>query len=131
MGGEERWLLLTPDGKIKYDSILLKHPIEIALKSIPVLYDRGERYQWAAVSSNSNALSDKTYLSFESMGIPMFGLDLTASPDEIDESLLQITEWLINEGDKWDSTEPKVFFPKQWLHEFKKLKGVIKQGSND
>ena len=125
-GGKERWLLFTADGKIKYDSILLKHPIEIALKSMPVLYGRGEKYKWAAVGSDSNRLSEKTYTSLKNMGIPMFKLDLSGSPDEIDESLLKMTEWLMEEGDKWDSTEPNVFFPKEWLREFKKFKNIKK-----
>ncbi|MDF7801854.1 hypothetical protein P4C99_20415 [Pontiellaceae bacterium B1224] len=116
---DERWVLFTPDGQIKYDSILLKHPIEIALKSMLVLYGRGEKYKWAAVGSNSNVLSEKTYTSLKNMGIPMFGLDLSGSPDEIDESLLKMTEWLLGEGDTWDSTEPNVFFPEELLKEYK------------
>jgi len=117
---DQRWVLFTTDGKIKYDSILLKHPIEIALKSMLVLYGRGEKYKWAAVGSNSNALSERTYTSLKNMGVPMFGLDLSGNPDEIDESLLKMTEWLLEEGDKWDSTEPKVFFPEELLKEYKK-----------
>lgn len=117
---DERWVLFTSDGKIKYDSILLKHPIEIALKSMLVLYARGEKYKWAAVGSNSNRLSEMTYTTLKNMGIPMFGLNLSDKSNEIDESLLKMTEWLLEEGDKWDSTEPKVFFPEELLKEYKK-----------
>lgn len=131
MGGKERWLLFTADGKIKYDSILLKHPIQTALISMVVLYDRGEKYKWAAVGSDSNRLSEKTYAELKNMGIPMFGLDLSGRPKKIDESLLKMTEWLMEEGDKWDSTEPKVFFPEEWLREFKKIKAIKKQGNDD
>ncbi len=105
---DERWLLFTPDGKIKYDSIILKHPIHIALESVPVL-----------LTSDNEKLENRIYESLEQMGIPMFELDLSANARKRLQSLLKMRQWLLKEGDKWDSSEPKVFFPKQLLREYK------------
>ena len=106
---DERWLLLTPDGKIKYDSILLKHPIHIALESVLFmrLYDNEEEEK-------------RIYSSLEQLGIPLFGLDLSDSPIKSLQSLSKIFKWLLKEGDKWDSSEPKVFYPKKLLRDYEK-----------
>lgn len=115
-----QWLLLTADGKIKYDTSLYKHPIAIALRSMPVLYSRGDKYEKlrnAYYLSNKN--SERAYEKIKDLGIPMFGLDLSRARYQIDKSLGKMTEWLMEEGDKWDSTEPKVFFPTELLNTYK------------
>lgn len=116
----KQWLLFTAAGKIKYDSSLQRHPIHITLNSMPVLYSRGdkcEKFRDAYYISNIN--SERAYEVLKDLGVPMFGLDLSRARYQIDKSLIKMTEWLMDEGDKWDSTEPKVFFPAEVLNKYK------------
>ena len=116
----DQWLLLTADGKIKYGTSLQKHPVQITLKSMGVLYARGDKckkFRDAYYTSNKN--SERTYEMLKDLGVPMFGLDLSRARYQIDKSLIEMTEWLMKEGDKWDSTEPKVFFPTELLNTYK------------
>lgn len=103
--GDERWLLFTPDGKVKYDSILLKHPILIAMKSVRILL----------TATYSEELQNRIYASLEQTGVPLFGLDPSKNPRRNAGALLELLNWIQEEGHQWDASEPKVFFPKELL----------------
>ena len=105
-----RWLLLTPDGKIKYDSILVKHPIEVA--EIAVSYinwhaDSSRFYNDEGKPRSPQRIQD-TFTNLKDTGIPMFDLNLKAKPTDIKKSLVKIRRWLKRDGRYWDISEPKI-----------------------
>lgn len=124
---DERWLLFSADGKIKYDSILSKHPIHIAQNSVYALlstisltgdnFSEKTQSELASLGYNPAKTERLIYSYLEQTGIPLFGLDLSESKKKIRNSLFRIMHWLQNKGDRWDSSEPNVFFPRELLRE--------------
>jgi hypothetical protein len=108
---EEKWILLTPDGKIKYDDVFVKHPIElakIACMEIGLCFGRGRSFY---LSDEYKLFVQSYYALLKETGIPLFGLDLHDDPDDITESLEKIMEWVEDNAESYDSSEPKVFLP--------------------
>ena len=94
------WLQLLPDGKIKYDPIVHIHPIPKAITALP--YIRIKHLD------NPNLLSKVAASNLTESGIPLFGLELVSNPEEKRESLEKIRDWLKENGDSWDNSEPKI-----------------------
>ena len=46
----------------------------------------------------------------------MFGFDTNASKSDQLKSLDKIEEWLREEAEEWDNSEPKVFMPKEFFN---------------
>ncbi len=97
-------LLLLPDGKIKYDAIFVRHPIFIAYwftRSLSI-----------DIASNNKGGDDEERRILSETGIPMFGYDPEASDHQQYQALLNIKEWMGENGDKWDKSDPKLFLSK-------------------
>jgi hypothetical protein len=104
------WLLLLPNGKIKYDPIIYPHPIlsasrecNHALAVTTGLFDQQ--------NDNINYSHSLQYL-VES-GIPTFGLKIDDSSHNHIKALEEVQEWIEDNWNKWDNSEPHVYYPKK------------------
>lgn len=92
------WIQMLPDGKIKYDSIFIDHPLISAMS-----------YCYSVIYSTKN---DRDYTPTDELtdlGIPLFGYSPQKSREERIKSLEKIQDWLLSdEAEDWDTTEPKV-----------------------
>jgi len=97
------WLQLLPNGKIKYDPIVHLHPIPKAIRALP--------HSWSK-PLDSNSLTATVHevaaRNLTESGIPLFGLELDSERKERRESVEKIHEWLKENGDSWDNSEPKI-----------------------
>ena len=103
--GVSGWIQLTPDGKIKYCPLIAPHPVEEATSAIQWLVhavEKGENYE---------GQKDRMIRVIEKMGIPTFGLHQDMSNREIKNSLDDVRKWLIDNGDNYDNSEPKIYLP--------------------
>jgi acetyl esterase/lipase len=94
-----RSLLLTPEGKIKYDDIFIKHPIAIAMISTSDIRSYADFIQQPGFKQSRayqdiTASAKRLFYNLENTGIPLFGLDLDNPPKEIDDSLDEIESWI-------------------------------------
>ncbi len=101
MSSSSYWVQMLPDGKIKYD-ILIPHPIPFAMST--------------CVGATSQLKSkDKTESGshLQDFGIPLFGYEPNSPVKEQQKSLKKIIEWLLDEGEEWDRTDPQIPCPKE------------------
>ena len=106
------YLLILPDGKIKYDAIHVWHPILWAK-----LYASYLNHMQPFPSGKRHELYSSGLIS---TGIPLFDFDPNASQSDQRKSLNKIETWMEDNCNEWDSSEPKLFFPKKlttdWFH---------------
>jgi len=103
-------LLLLPDGKIKYDAFIVRHPLLIAKSSAGNLYGSYSRNVHPNAMSSRNAPKAALFKS----GVPLFGFDEpNASKDDRSRALNKILKWISKNSNEWDSSEPKVYLPKE------------------
>lgn len=105
---DDGWLQFLPDGKVKYDPIIYPHPI------IQVF----ENYAFARMYSDDSGqrvdeLRKRCVAQLLETGIPTFGLEIDSPNHAQFKALDDIEEWLEENGDKWDASEPQVFCPKE------------------
>lgn len=110
----EGWLQLLSDGRIKYTPLSFPHPLEISFKYGFVLYL--DSFGKVNMEIKQRALQD-----LRNNKIPLFGYELDASLHKRQRSAKKILLWMIEEGETWDATDPKVPLPK------KQLKDLIKE----
>lgn len=111
---ESTWLLLTNDGKIKYDSLIQLHPLDAAndaCRYIEAIF--GE----SRTSEKDPSLKQEAFRHYEILentGVPLFGLNLDGSQedDEISDSIDEIKDWIKDHIDSWDKDEPMVYLPR-------------------
>lgn len=96
------WIQMLPDGKIKYDDIYIRHPVKMAI--ICCHY---------ALNSAKNGREFDNAEDLQSLGVPLFGYDPSADYDDQEVSLKKLKDWLKDEADEWDATEPQVSYPKK------------------
>ncbi len=114
---DDGWLQLLPDGKVKYDPIICPHPI------IQVF----DNYAFARMYSDDSGqrvdeLRKMCIAHLLETGIPTFGLKIDSPNHAQFKALDDIEEWLDENGDKWDVSEPHVFCPKEQFRDcLKKL----------
>jgi len=101
------WVQMLPDGTLKYD-ILIPHPIPFAMSSCDQAL-RGVKNQ------QSVHLND--------FGVPMFGFRTDASFEAQHKALMAQREWLLDEGEDWDLSDPRVPCPEEM---YKTWKGHLK-----
>ncbi|QBG47001.1 hypothetical protein EGM51_06185 [Verrucomicrobia bacterium S94] len=111
----ERWLLLTSDGKIKYDMMLFHHPMTFAILKVYHINTICGPRKGAFVNEIHQRNAAIAYEELKSLDIPMFGLDLNSNPNTIGTSLKKIQRWMQDEGDQWDTSEPKAFYPQDCI----------------
>jgi len=129
------WLMVAPGGKIKYDSLQCRHPLQIAALYVRYLeshYDEYAAYRDESPDSLKkwDRLQDVYLQQFEDVeavykqlkesGIPLYGFDLSSSEREYEKSMRQIKKWLIKNGKEWDISEPKVYIPYDLYKQVKK-----------
>ncbi len=102
------YLLLTENGKIKYDSVFYKHPFAEALETLSLLSFIYEREH--ARELTSEALYIKR---LEKFGIPLFGLSVEKPKNDNAKSVGKIGKWLMKTEGDWDYTEPKCPLPEE------------------
>ena len=117
-----RRLLLTPEGKIKYDDIFIKHPIAIAMIStsniqgLSFIIHKQSGIQESKVYPTLIAKNKTNFNNLEKTGIPLFGLDLNNPYKDIEISLSKIESWIKKEGREFDNSDPQIFFPRGWIN---------------
>lgn len=108
----EHWLMFQPDGKIKYDSIFILHPVQVVRACTG--------YFWSPLSSKRDASEKQVYsdtlIKMGEMGLPLFGYTPDVSESHRIQSIRKIFDWLQKHGDEWDVSEPKVFYPGEILN---------------
>lgn len=131
------WLMVTPDGKIKYDTLQCRHPLQIATLCVRYLESNYTFHvqrreggpdvvmkNWAGnvVSIDQERFEDiKTvYHQLKDLGIPLYGFDLSSSERDFEKTIRQIKKWLIKNGKEWDVSEPKVYIPSDLYKQIKK-----------
>ena len=110
-------LLLLPDGKIKYDDFIVRHPLRIADRSNNYLKLQSKE----RIDRDNPDRMYRRYVPFQNAligsGVPLFGFEGFLEPDarklEQIRSLDKICEWMSKNWHKWDSSDPKVFLPKE------------------
>ena len=85
-------------GKIKYDTMGLLHPYEQVSSQIQ------EAFTIKEGSFNFNMY--KQYIL--ELDIPLFGYEEASSDSDEKRALKKIRNWLKDEGQEWDETEPRV-----------------------
>ena len=99
----ECWLMLQPDGKIKYDSIFISHPVLVVRSCAGCFWSPSGKPNTQRERVCSEALIES--------GVPLFGFTPTSSRLQQSQSVREIFDWLEKNGDEWDTSEPKVFYP--------------------
>ena len=100
-------LLLLPDGKIKYDAFIVRHPLFNAKASARFLLGFTAR-----PNPNTTEQADYTRTRLYESGVPLFGFDEpSASKQDKLKALKDILEWISKNRHKWDSSDPKVYLP--------------------
>ena len=101
------WILLTPEGDIKYDSFAF---FPTKLKVYQVL-------EIMKSISHEDRLDELFYYqvnlarALKEWNIPLCGFDASATRSKQEKAIGKIGEWLENQGSEWDSSEPKVTIP--------------------
>ena len=111
-GDGTRWLLLQPDGRIKYDFLVFLHPFEDAHEWLAYLKRCDDEGIYVSRSGTS-IRADSAYIvkRLEELGVPSFGYD-NASEREQKKCRKQMANWLIELDEDWDISEPKLTLPK-------------------
>lgn len=122
------YIQLTPEGKIKYDPIYRRHPMEIAqsrINSLIFLFNKSaeladeSRPDRAKLEENQKSWG-LTIDTLSKMEIPLAGLDTTTPVVEQKESLEIIIEWFCANAETWDRGEPLTPLPEQQSKELVK-----------
>ncbi len=113
-------VLLTPDGDVKYDSFLNPHPLETICPYINSI--SGDYLHKRPYSIN------EFITTMKKGGVPTFGLTSNSNREEFGKEALKIIEWLIDNGETHDVTEPKVYVPSKV---FDKLKDSLKSSKKN
>ncbi len=100
---KDGWLQLLPAGKIKYGAILHQHPI-------PIAFELQSSFA-AYLNHDTEAGHPDSKRELLEVGIPVFGLNRRMKPHNQLKALKQIKEWLIEKGENWDRSEPKLACP--------------------
>ena len=99
----ECWLLFQPDGKIKYDSIFIAHPVLVVRTCLGYFWTPDRKRDTQDERVYSDTLIE--------IGVPLFGYTADSSRLQQAQSVRKIFDWLEKNGDEWDISEPKVFYP--------------------
>lgn len=104
----EGWIQLLSSGKIKYDPIVCPHPVIKAFNNFELARTYGDDSGKRIRELRKMAISDLLQ-----SGIPTYNLRVDSPNSDQFKALDKIAEWLEENGDKWDSSEPQVFCPKE------------------
>lgn len=118
--GPSGWCLLAPDGKIKYDPIFKQHPIEsicIAIKY--TLADHSNASGTGAPPDYFMTSKYKIRDSLKEAGLTEYNVGLLDNREEAKNEVKRLIEWLEENGDKFDTSEPKVFYPTDLFDDLK------------
>lgn len=119
------WLQILPDGKIKYTPIVFQHPMYTAMDSLYIMFPFLIWEDTILIEERLRIIQDSVN-NLERMGIPCFGYDLKSSDSKRNDSFELILDWMIDNCDSWDETEPKIVCPedmfKAKLLRIKKIK---------
>ena len=100
------WIQLTNEGKIKYDPLLVKHPIPTAFFAVRMLIIETE-----SVLLKTGRYADQPLIPYRTQllntGVPEFDIGGLQLKQRL-EKYKDILRWLIENGDTWDATDPKV-----------------------
>lgn len=113
------WIQLTDAGKIKYDPILVQHPIPSAFRatSLCIIEIENAEQNRAPRPNSQPAIPYHTQLL--NTGVPAF--DLNEVPmNQRKEKYQDILRWLIKNGNTWDATEPKIPCPEKVFNDLVK-----------
>lgn len=125
------WLMVTPEGKIKYDSFRCKHPLQIAERCIKYL-DHWYRYYVESLEEGDDweprtphipkaiEAVPQVYQQLKDLGVPLYEFDLFSSEREYEKAIRKTKRWLIKQGKEWDVSEPKVYIPDDLYKSIKK-----------
>ena len=110
------WLQVLPDGKIKYTPILFKHPMDKAMSD---LYDMFPFRSWSDKYSAEEVSSrvSRSAGNLERMGIPCFRYNVKTSESKRNDAFELILDWMIENYESWDETEPKISCPEDMFEE--------------
>ena len=108
----EGWIQLTMDGKIKYDPILVRHPILSAFRATWSSIIEIEDAEQNRDSSSNSQPHIPYHTQLLNTGVPAFNLQ-GISRNQRKEKYQDILRWLIKNGNTWDATEPKVPCPEK------------------
>ena len=108
------WLQILPSGQIKYLPTYFEHPVKIMFLSTSHLLNL------TRADERSKKTRYYAYRRLKGRNIPLFGYTTDASQHDRKKSAEKILDWLIENGDTWDSTEPKVFLPEKQFKELVK-----------
>lgn len=127
--------MITTDGKIKYDSLQCRHPLqtaELCIKYLDWCYKRYALYRedrflpidkdirdWAIVQYED---VETVYQQLEDLGIPLYGFNLSSSNLDYEKSMKLIKKWLIKNGKEWDISQPEIHIPYEL---YKKIKSSL------
>ncbi|MBN2686380.1 MAG: hypothetical protein JXR40_13950 [Pontiellaceae bacterium] len=110
------YILITNDGRIKYDSAMRPHPIETAYDTFDrIIYHVQRENDGIGSTAFNNDSYTFVYKELVPTKIPLFGLSLDQKSHERQKSIDEIKEWLIKNGAKWDNSEPKLFLPEDYI----------------
>ena len=117
-GGERRgWLQLLPDGKIKYDPLICRHPTLLAFLNARI----PPRCKCSGRHNSRCTAGSEIFERLTSIGVPLFGFNPKASIRDQEQALKKINEWLVENGAQWDNSEPKVYYPSQAFQEIVRI----------
>ena len=95
---QKGFVQMLKDGKIKYDTMGLLHPYE----HVSFLM------QLAFIREKSPGNLDMNNQEILELDIPLFGYEEASSDSDEKRALKKIRNWLKDEGQEWDETEPRV-----------------------
>ena len=101
------WLQLLPDGTIKYDLIISKHPF----------VDLEEGLGWLTMGvrakSKTNTWTSQGLRILKKYDVPGFGFNKGTDKQDREKVIEQIVDWVLEKEKDWDVSEPKLELPKQ------------------
>ena len=118
----EIWLMVAPDGKIKYDSLQRKHPFQVAYLCVRFLnsyykYHAEKLEEGDEWEPKSQVITERiedipqVYQQLKDLGVPLFEFDLTSSERDCEKAMRKIRSWLLKTGREWDISEPHIYVP--------------------
>lgn len=113
------WILLNPDGEVKYDSFKDPHPIERLYVEMRQLEDTFT-YMVKIRDKSFRDQLNKSIDLLNKYNIPSFELTPNSSISDAKESIEEMAEWLLENGTSFDVSEPYVFLPKEGFNLYEK-----------
>lgn len=126
------WALLAPDGQIKYESAFYPHPVEELVILLARASSPRTHYRLPIPIIYTSTMTEQFTELLQDCGAPSFSMEddsfRFSNLKKKEENALEVViDWLIENGTNIDTTEPKVYYPKDAFEQLEPILIKIKR----